>query len=298
MKIKLSILIASIPSRFEMMQKLYNKLLIEVGDLPIEILCFIDNKKRSIGKKRESLVQLAKGEYISFIDDDEDYFEGYAQKILEAIESKSDVITFKQKCTINGKSFLVDFSTEYNNENARFITIAEYNNLENYSDILLKENLYNKTENILDENSNEKQVKLVLIDKIDVNFDSKYIEENYHSDGINEKILSNEENIYMDEKNEKIFLLTNSLDFKKEKKYINIKRQPFHICAWKSEIAKSELFSDVGYSEDWDWCKRLIPKIKYEFKINEVLHHYIFDDKITEAPTETNEIWTNNEKKL
>jgi hypothetical protein len=288
--IKLSILIASIPSRFEMMQKLYNKLLKEVGDLPIEILCFIDNKKRSIGKKREALVQLAKGEYVSFIDDDEDYFEGYAQKILEAIESKSDVITFKQKCTINGKSFLVDFSTEYNNENARFITIGYYDShLQKIQENL--QSKFNKTENILDENSNEKQVKLVLID-------SKYIEENYYTDGVNEKILSNEENIYMDEENEKIFLLTNSLDFKKEKKYINIKRQPFHICAWKSEIAKSELFSDVGYSEDWDWCKRLIPKLKSEFKINEVLHHYIFDDKITEAPTETNEIWTNNEKKL
>ena len=172
------------------------------------------------------------------------------------------------------------FSLENNNQNARFITIASYN-LDLYSNDLQKiskiqENLleskFNKFENILDENF-EKKVKLI----IDYN--------------------SIEENIYMDEINEKIFLLTNSFNFQKEKKYINIKRQPFHICAWKSEIAKSELFSDVGYSEDWDWCKRLIPKLKSEFKINEVLHHYIFDDKITEAPTETNEIWTNNEKK-
>jgi hypothetical protein len=108
---KLSILIPSIPSRFEKMQKLYNRLLIECENLPIEILCLIDNKKRSIGEKRDALVQLAKGEYLTILDDDDDFFEGYGNEIIAAIRFDVDVVTFNQKCTLDRESFFVYFDS-------------------------------------------------------------------------------------------------------------------------------------------------------------------------------------------
>jgi hypothetical protein len=252
MEIKLSILISSIPSRLVMMNNLYNRLLKEVGDLPIEVLCFIDNKKRSVGKKRESLVQLAKGEYLSFIDDDEDFFDGYATKIFEAIQYQTDVITFKQKVSLNGESFLVDFSLENPNEQTKTIAVGKYSDSHFFN--LPEQDVSNiKYETILD---NDKEVIVYNC------FDS----------------------IYMNKSDTQIFLNTKSKrTFLTENKYANIKRLPFHVCAWKSEIAKSELFIDINYGEDWDWCKKLLLKTKTEFKINETLHHYIYDDNISEA---------------
>ena len=55
-EILLSILIPSIPSRFEMVRALVEKLELQIGDLPVEILVFLDNKRRSIGMKRDALV--------------------------------------------------------------------------------------------------------------------------------------------------------------------------------------------------------------------------------------------------
>ena len=74
---KLSILIPSIPSRIQdRMIPLYHKLQEQIRKLDnpkdVELLCVIDNKRRSIGYKRESLVYIARGNYLAFVDDDDD----------------------------------------------------------------------------------------------------------------------------------------------------------------------------------------------------------------------------------
>ena len=199
-KPKLSILIPAIPSRFEQAKHLYSRLVYFAGDRPVEILMFMDNKRRSIGEKRDALVRAANGEYLAFLDDDDDFFAHYITELLKGCDSGADVITFKQKCTIDGKSFIVDF---------------------------------------------------------DLN----------HKENEEAKMINDE--------------------------YIDIKRRPFHICAWKSEIAKKSKFADVGYGEDWDWCRRLLTRTKTQYKIDEVLHHYVFDSSVTEAPTESNSVWNN-----
>ena len=119
---KLSILVPSIPSRFDRLVTLYRKLEILVGDHPVEILCCIDNKKRSIGLKRDTLVQAARGDYIAFVDDDDEISDDYVESILKAIEEGSDVIVFKQHCTINdGNVFTVDFDVNNINEEATIV---------------------------------------------------------------------------------------------------------------------------------------------------------------------------------
>ena len=55
MKPLLSILIPSIPSRLRKAIALYNKMLVRVSDKNCEVLMLTDDKKRTIGEKREAL---------------------------------------------------------------------------------------------------------------------------------------------------------------------------------------------------------------------------------------------------
>lgn len=105
---RLSILIPSIPSRFERAVKLYNEILAMCGGMDIEVLMLTDNKKRTIGEKREALKNLSKGKYFMFVDDDDSLLS--VKEIYEATEQDVDVITFKQICKNQvGSEFVVTF---------------------------------------------------------------------------------------------------------------------------------------------------------------------------------------------
>jgi glycosyltransferase involved in cell wall biosynthesis len=95
--IKLSILTPTIPSRTHLLKDLSDKLDGQIGDLPIEHLVLCDNKRRTIGEKRDALLRAAIGEYIAFVDDDDDVSDDYVSELLKAIdEGGSQVITFEQ----------------------------------------------------------------------------------------------------------------------------------------------------------------------------------------------------------
>lgn len=114
---QLSILIPSIPSRWERAQKLYTKISAMCAGKDIEILLFMDNKKRSIGLKRDALVQMSRGKYFMFVDDDDDLIS--VDEIYEATFQDVDVITFKQQCYgIDAKKtpFTVTFGLGNDNE--------------------------------------------------------------------------------------------------------------------------------------------------------------------------------------
>ena len=115
MQIKLSILIPAIPSRWEKFQKIFDKLNNQATD-EVEVLGFIDNKKRSIGAKRDGLKVLVNGEYMCYVDDDDDIHRYYIKEILKAIEEKPDVIVFYQYANIDGKECIVQFDIDNNNE--------------------------------------------------------------------------------------------------------------------------------------------------------------------------------------
>jgi hypothetical protein len=66
----------------------------------------------------------------------------------------------------------------------------------------------------------------------------------------------------------------------------DIKRPPYHMCLWRSTIAKSEAFNPVygangQSSEDIDWLLRLYPKIQTEHHIDDSLHGYIYSSETT-----------------
>ena len=67
----------------------------------IEILTESDGGENTVGKKRNTVLEKAQGEYVCFIDDDDMVTDIYISEILRALESKPDVVE------------LVGYLTEY-----------------------------------------------------------------------------------------------------------------------------------------------------------------------------------------
>ena len=103
-KAKLSVLIPTITRRAEVAEQLFRRLEERIGDLPVELLMLRDNRWQNIGEKRNQLLRAATGEYITFLDDDDDLMQGYFEQVLMAIEEKADVITYDQEAIVNGKT--------------------------------------------------------------------------------------------------------------------------------------------------------------------------------------------------
>lgn len=106
---KLSILTPTIPGRESQVQALSEKLCGQKGADEVEHLILSDNRKRSIGAKRQALVDIARGQYIAFVDDDDDVAPNYVPELLKAIKSGADVITFQQGSSYNGQKSTVVF---------------------------------------------------------------------------------------------------------------------------------------------------------------------------------------------
>jgi glycosyltransferase involved in cell wall biosynthesis len=99
----LSILIPSITDRiYSHLIPLVEKLERQINRLDnpndVEIVVFMDNKRRSIGHKRQGVLDMAKGLFIAYVDDDDTVDGQYVSRAVEAIKSNAwvDVITFKQ----------------------------------------------------------------------------------------------------------------------------------------------------------------------------------------------------------
>lgn len=105
---KLSILTPTIPGREAQARALSEKIASQTQD-GVEHLILSDNRTRSIGAKRQSLVDIARGQYVAFVDDDDDISDGYVGRILEAIAANPDVVTFQQRAIYNGLESTVHF---------------------------------------------------------------------------------------------------------------------------------------------------------------------------------------------
>jgi len=115
---KLSILTSTIPGREAQLAELIEKLGKQIGDLPVEHLVFRDNRRRLNGAKRQALVDIARGDYWAFVDDDDDVSDDYVARLLKATESNADVLTFRQRAVYNGVESEVHFGI--NNQDAPF----------------------------------------------------------------------------------------------------------------------------------------------------------------------------------
>lgn len=90
----LSILVCHVPSRDQELARLMGQLTPQVTDA-VEVLVETDEGTQSVGEKRNALLRRARGEYVSFVDDDDEVPEYYVERILAAVaKSRPDVIGF------------------------------------------------------------------------------------------------------------------------------------------------------------------------------------------------------------
>lgn len=191
MKPILSVLICGTPSRalgkaFPLICRLMAQLYPD--DKRVEILYLLDNKKRSVGAKRQALLDIANGEYVAYVDDDDEVAPEYCESILSAIESapeKPDVVTFDQVANIAGNLGQVRFGLGNPNDD-------------------------------------------------------------FNPDAIT-------------------------------------KRNAWHVCAWRRELAQRFKFPDLMDGEDWAWAEQLCMAAKSSVHIDGVLHFYTFNPQTTEA---------------
>jgi len=93
----LSILVCSIPSRVKnFLPFIIKELNDQALGMPVEILCLLDNKISSVGKKRNDLIALAQGQYIAFVDDDDWVADDYVKSLCETIENSRSIFLGKE----------------------------------------------------------------------------------------------------------------------------------------------------------------------------------------------------------
>jgi glycosyltransferase involved in cell wall biosynthesis len=196
MKILLSILTPAVPSRLEQLGRLCDELERQIGGLPVEHLVFLDNKRRTVGEKRDALLRAAHGKYVAYVDDDDWISSDYVRELVNAAaaEPGPDVITFMQHSTVNGQEATIEFGLGNPNEGFRGRT--------------------------------DLSASLPLI-----------------------------------------------------------KRDAWHVCAWRRKLAMLSSFPAINYGEDWAYASRLcaLPGLK-SVHIPLTLHFYRHDAAKTEAP--------------
>jgi len=108
MSIKLTILVPTVPNRYNNFYlRLMCNLLEQIKPYnDIELIGLFDNKKRSIGLKRDEMLKLAQGEYLVFIDDDDRISEDYVKEIMDALykNPNTDCVVFDCICCVNGSA--------------------------------------------------------------------------------------------------------------------------------------------------------------------------------------------------
>ena len=120
--IQLSILIPAVFDRQSW--DLYNYLRADIAGRPVEVLALFDDKHRSLGAKRNALMSIAQGEYITHLDDDDWFLHGYTDAVLGAIAANAgvDLIAYNNHSSLNGSPvFEVSTGLDYPNEQAHMV---------------------------------------------------------------------------------------------------------------------------------------------------------------------------------
>ena len=101
---KLSILIPVHERHVSKLSQLLQNIYAQIGSFSneIEILHFVNNGEKSIGEYRQMLLSKAVGDYVVFIDADDQISLEYVNSIMVAILSNPDCIGLKGTMTTNG----------------------------------------------------------------------------------------------------------------------------------------------------------------------------------------------------
>lgn len=116
---KLSILICSLEQREKLLELLIRELDKQIylakASKKVEVLTDIDRGEKIIGQKRNDLLERAKGDFITYIDDDDWIYSCYVSEILKALKTNPDSLAINGHMTSNESDKRNWFiSTEYN----------------------------------------------------------------------------------------------------------------------------------------------------------------------------------------
>lgn len=124
--IALSVLVCSVHTRYKtflpkIQDQLYDQLnaLAEADQQRVEIIVLTDNKQMMLGHKRNTMIDIAQGEYIVFVDDDDRIADDYIAQLLTATASGADSIVFQAEVSLNGEPaklcyYSKDYKRDYN----------------------------------------------------------------------------------------------------------------------------------------------------------------------------------------
>jgi hypothetical protein len=116
MKPQISILTPAVWSRMLQADVLRQKLEAQAAAIQgfhLEHLVLFDNRSMTIGEKRQALLDSARGDYVAFVDDDDDVSDDYVASLAAGMRTGVDVVTFLQKAVINGEVGHVDFRVSH-----------------------------------------------------------------------------------------------------------------------------------------------------------------------------------------
>lgn len=109
--IALSILVCSVHTRYKtFLPKIQDQLYDQLAALPeadqerVEVIILTDNKQMMLGHKRNTMIDIAQGKYIAFVDDDDRIADDYMSTLLKATETDADSIVFTAEVSLNGET--------------------------------------------------------------------------------------------------------------------------------------------------------------------------------------------------
>lgn len=126
----LTVLIATIPDRFDIFSKLSDELFRQKTYLQTthpslgEVQILVDGSKKyldgglSIGAKRQSLLERAHGDYVCFLDDDESIAPNYLETLVRLCHKRQDVCTFRNLSKMANFWTVIDMGLHYPNDQA------------------------------------------------------------------------------------------------------------------------------------------------------------------------------------
>lgn len=117
----LSVMIPSVPSRHVQACALFDKISKQAEGYDVEVLMLCDNKKRSVGLKRQALLDVSKGEWVAFVDDDDDVMPSYIESLAKTLVvcRGLGVVVFDTLVTLNDGADVV-CSHNFQNENEQY----------------------------------------------------------------------------------------------------------------------------------------------------------------------------------
>jgi hypothetical protein len=130
----LSILIATVPTRKKHLNKLLyslqNQLIKNNLQDKVEVIVYEDNFEKSLGQKRNLLIESSSGKYVVAIDDDDSVSDDYCKDICEIIGNQDvDQISITKRWYENNKSVPIKISKNFGFYSLNFLKFFYLENI-------------------------------------------------------------------------------------------------------------------------------------------------------------------------